>query len=162
MSLEKLTQNLEKLVFNHKNLNEIARKKTDIIVKGDFQALQLILKDENKHILLIQKLNNEMLNAGKSFLQENKILDETPTLATVIVHANEKDKPSLNQLKKDLEEQVVILQDQNRMNQELLEESLQFINMSLDLLMPDMESFNYSLANEDEKKEAHSIFDSKA
>lgn len=147
----------------HKSLNEVAKRKTEIIVKGDIQGLQTILNDENKHIKAIQQLNNLMLQAGESFLTQLGS-PEPLSLSVVIQHA-ENEKEILAQKKEQLEDQISLLRKQNTLNQELLEQSLQFVNLSLDMLMPDMDSFNYGRSDESDQemnKKTRSIFDSKA
>ncbi|MBU8881180.1 flagellar protein FlgN [Bacillus sp. FJAT-29790] len=164
MPLEKMMHTLEKTLVLHKSLNEIAKKKTDIIVKGDIESLQTILKDENKHIQVIKKLSLEVLKEGESFLLQNGILDP-PTLSAIIAYAEDIEKDRLIQLKRELDDQIAILQWQNHSNQELLQQSLQFVNLSLDLLIPDLDSLNYSRSDhnaQDTQQKSRSIFESKA
>lgn len=62
MSAEKLINTLNKMVSLHRSLLELAKQKTEIIKKGDIEALSSILKDENKHVMAISKLEEK----GKS------------------------------------------------------------------------------------------------
>lgn len=164
MSLDNLYGKLEKILKLHKSLNEIAKKKTDIIIKSDADALKLILKDENKHIQAIQKLSSELSDIGNAILDKDQN-SGAATISAIIEHAESHDKMELQKLKADLEEQVDALKRQNNLNQDLLEQSLQFVNLSLDLLIPDLDTFNYSSnneSNEDISQNKRSLFDSKA
>ena len=162
MSVEKLLDSLEKLIVLHRSLNKIAADKTKVIIDGNAETLQTILKDENKHIQGIQRLNNDVLKMAKVFLESKNSIIEVPTVSAVIDYVNEEDKITLKNFQKELQGQIDILSKQNKLNQELLDQSLHFINLSLDLLTPDMESINYNPASQNEQKEAFSIFDSKA
>lgn len=162
MSLEKMIRSLEKLIEHQEGLNNVAVEKTDIIIKNDLEALQTILKQENKHIQIIQKLEAEIFKLSKEILGENGTVEANPTLSAVIECVPDEQRECLHELKERLAVKVLTLQQRNQMNQDLLEQSLQFINLSLDLLIPDMDSFNYNPTVQDEQKETHSIFDSKA
>lgn len=164
MSLDNLYGKLEKILKLHKSLNEIAKRKTDIIIKSDADALKLILKDENKHIQAIQKLSSELSDIGNAILDSDEI-SGAATISAIIENAESHDKMKLQKVKADLEEQVDVLKRQNNLNQDLLEQSLQFVNLSLDLLIPDLDTFNYSSnneSNEDISQNKRSLFDSKA
>lgn len=162
MPLEKMIRSLEKLIEHQEGLNEIAVEKTDIIIRNDLEALQTILKQENKHIQIIQKLEAEIFKLCIEISEKNGTIDANFTLSTVIEYFPDEHQECLYELKERLAAQVLTLQQRNQMNQDLLEQSLQFINVSLDLLIPDMESFNYNPTVQDEQKEIHSLFDSKA
>lgn len=148
----------------HKSLYELAKRKTDIIIKSDVDALKHILKDENKHIQAIQKLSLELSDIGSAILDKDQN-SGAATISAIIENAGSHDKGMLHNLKADLEEQVDSLKRQNNLNQDLLEQSLQFVNLSLDLLIPDLDTFNYSSnneSNEDISQNKRSLFDSKA
>lgn len=139
----------------HHSLNKIAVTKTDIIVANDIVKLKEILADENKHIQAIQKTSQQLMEESKPF----------SGIHAVIENADEPNKTKLDSLKKELDEQIKKLKDRNSLNQELLQQSLDFVQLSLDMLLPDIESFNYS-SNEGEAPASNngtrSIFDSKA
>ena len=162
MPLEKMIRSLEKLIEHQEGLINVAVGKTDIIIRNDIEALQTILKQENKHIQIIQKLEAEIFKLGKEILEKTGYIDATQTLTAVIECVPEEKREYLHELKERLTAAALTLQQRNNLNQELLEQSLQFINLSLDLLLPDMDSFNYNPTVQDEQKETHSIFDSKA
>ncbi|MFO1444415.1 flagellar protein FlgN [Bacillus sp. Bva_UNVM-123] len=162
MPLEKMKRNLEKLIEHQKDLYKIAVEKTDIIIRNDIETLQTILKQENKHIQIIQKLEAEIFKLGKEISEKKGIIDANLTLSTMIEYFPNEQRECLYELKESLAAQLLSLQQRNQLNQDMLEQSLQFVNLSLDLLIPDMESFNYNPTVQDEQKEIHSLFDSKA
>lgn len=143
----------------------LAKQKTDIIKKGDIDSLQNLLKEENKHIQVIKKFEASLIQETSSFLQKNGLAIDQPSLINAIEIATQSEKEALLKGKIDLENQIKELSMQNQLNQQLLEQSLQFINVSLDLLQPDIDSYNYDRADngsQDNRQQNRSLFDSKA
>lgn len=159
MSFTNIIEPLEKLLKLQKSLLTVALQKTEIVKKGDLTAMQQILKDEQAHLSAIRSLENQVLSISKSTSQKAH-----PTLTDIIESADGQSKVELLRLQAEFSELVTTLSERNKLNQNLLEQSLQFINLSLDLLVPSIDSYNYgnqNLANEYEHPN-RSIFNSKA
>lgn len=164
MSAEIIIQHLLTLIKLHKSFNEIAKSKTQVMIEGDIEKLKGILSKENKHTQAIQTVSQQIVEESKRFLTAYQ-KKESSTISEVIQYAQSAEKEKLVELKHDLEQQIIELQNQNEINQELLQQSLDFVHQSLDILMPDIESLNYSSNEEnrsESRKEIKSIFDSKA
>lgn len=148
----------------HRSMLALAKNKTDIIKKGDISSLQVLLKDENKHIQVIKKLESNLIHETQSFLQKKGVNEEQLTLSKVIESSTDGEKEALEKEKVELEQAIEELRTHNQLNQELLEQSLQFVNISLDLLQPDIDSFNYEATDNtrSERQPNRSLFDSKA
>lgn len=140
MSTEPLVVVLEKLSKLHEHLYELAIKKTDIIKKGDMDGLQKMLKDEQNYIAAINTMEVERQKCAKQFLrtEENDI-----TISNCIDAAAGDLKEKLTSLQSEIVEIVVKLQQQNELNQALIFQSLQFVNMTLDMIQPRPESITY-------------------
>lgn len=85
------------------------------------------------------------------------------TISDCITYANGKEKQKLQQLKNDLEKEINELSNRNKLNQELLIQSLQFVNLSLDLFMPEIDAYNYERPGQTSQPygEGRSFFNSK-
>ncbi|MEC1770240.1 flagellar protein FlgN [Schinkia azotoformans] len=164
MSAEPLIQTLGKMLLLHKSLNQLAKQKTDIIKAGDTDALNDLLKEEKKHIQAIQRFEADRQKASEEFLAKFEQSDKSiTTLTEYIDFANPMEKQKLNQLKSELQTQIKALKDQNELNQQLIKQSLQFVNLSLDLLMPEIDTYNYERPGQAHPfNEGRSIFNSKA
>ncbi|MFB6468936.1 flagellar protein FlgN [Cytobacillus sp. Hz8] len=149
MSAEKLLSSMEKLYKLHKSLYEIAVKKTDVIKKGDMDALNQILKDEQKHVAAIQMFEKERQQAAASLVPEK----ENPTVTDCYVLIGEIEQFRLAELANNLSELVFELKEQNFLNQQLIHQSLQFVNVSLNLLNPQPDAINYGPPAGSQKKE---------
>ncbi|WP_017756449.1 flagellar protein FlgN [Calidifontibacillus oryziterrae] len=164
MSTERITKPLENLLLLHKSLYQLAKQKTEMIKTGDIEAIRSLIKDETRHIQAIKKFETEVMNNTKEYLEQKGYTSSEFTLNDCINLLNETDKTKLTQLKTALENQITELKFQNDLNQQMLEQSLQFVNLSLDIIMPDIDSFNYDRPGQNQQagQEGRSVFDSKA
>lgn len=159
-----IIQLLNDLTILYKNLNEMAKEKTEIVKNNDIEVLQKLIKVENKHIRDIRKLEGNLFKEAEAFLQGKGVSAEKATISMVIEKAEEDEKAILIQGKNTLENELYELKKQNDLNQQLLEQSLQFVEMSLDLLMPDIDAYNYDpsdITEQERERPNLSIFDSK-
>lgn len=158
MSAEALTATMEKLLKLHKSLYELAVKKTDIIKTGDMDGLNQMLKDEQAHIAAISRLENEREKAANSITP----MLESPTVSDCLNILTQPDRLKLEAITKELSELVYELKEQNFLNQQLVHHSLQFVNVSMNLLRPQPESMNYGPpAKKTSEKINPGIFNSK-
>ncbi|KEF40332.1 FlgN protein [Schinkia azotoformans MEV2011] len=164
MSAEPLIRTLGKMLLLHKSLNQLAKQKTDILKSGDTVALNNLLKEEKKHIQALQKVETERQQVSIAFLARKHANDFTnPTIVDCINFANTAEKIKLTQIKSELQQQIQILSNQNELNQQLLKQSLQFVNLSLDILKPEIDTYNYERPGQSfQYEEGRSIFNSKA
>lgn len=139
MSAEQLIGSLEKLIKLHKSLLDLSIKKTEVIKKGDMDALNQIMKDEQAHVSAIQNIEQTRGKAAKLIapsLENPSATDCLPFLQTEqqIVLQNKVDA---------LKDIVWKVKDQNYFNQQLLHQSMQFLNFSVRLIQPVQENINY-------------------
>ena len=157
MSAQPIITVLEKLVKLHKSLNQLAEKKTIIIKEGNTDALTALLIDEQKHVTAITQMEKEREQTVLAFMSGKKAnVDEVIEVAEPI------EADTLQRLKEELLNEIKKLKDQNELNQQLLVTSLQFVNLSLDLLRPQDRNYNYDKTNQEPPKQMKSMFDSKA
>ena len=161
MSAETLINNLTRQYQLHESLLKNAVKKTEVLKKGDVDSLQEIMREEQKLTTAITMMENERQTAAKAFLKKNG--DGQITIADCIAAANPEAAETLKALQEQLITVIERLQNQNELNKQLIYQSLQYVNMNLDLLQPEKETAAYG--RPDEKKQPKpnkSFFDSKA
>lgn len=147
---------LEKLLKLHKSLYQIAVEKTEVIKKGDLDALQTLLKNEQSHISAIQMVEKERGKMIAEMLPDHL----NPTLNDCIPFFESDEKAKVMTLQGELVDLLTELKSVNELNQQLLEQSLQFVSLNIDLLLPNNPT-NYSKEEVEEGPELH-LFDSKA
>lgn len=146
MSLVNILTVLEKLEKVHKSLLEKAYKKTEYVKIGNMDELNNMLKDEQSHVAAIQQLEQQRQMMVTDYLRAKGIaFTGTPTVAEVIEATdNFEEKQQLEAIKNRLLLVIDSLQKQNDLNQTLVFQSLQFVNLTLDLLRPRPNQINYS------------------
>jgi len=166
MSVQPIISILEKLEKMHRSLLELAHKKTELVKKGDMDGLDSIIKNEQSHVAAIEVLEKQRLQTVTDYLRAKGIaLVDFPTVAQVIEAApNEEERQKLNSLREALLLVIEELRKQNELNQQLVFQSLKFVNMSLDMMRPQPEQINYSgnQGNGQQNSVKKSMFDSQA
>ncbi|MBM7714187.1 flagellar protein FlgN [Siminovitchia sp. FSL H7-0308] len=152
---------LEKLHTLHEHLFDLAKKKTEVLKSGDVDSLQLILREEQKCTSAITVAENEREKAARIFLQEDT--DADVTLSACIQAAGNDERASLQALQENMSQVIGELHAQNELNKQLIQQTLQYVHLTLDLLQPQPESAIYERpAGKKQSKMAQSFFDSKA
>jgi flagellar biosynthesis/type III secretory pathway chaperone len=139
MSVESLISIMNKLIKLHKSLYELSVKKTDIVKKGDMDGLNLLLKDEQAHMAAINKVEQERLAMAKGLFPAVG----NPSLQEIADYAYPSEKAQLLQAKDELLSVISDIKARNELNQQLIHQSLQFINFSKSLVMPQEKEINY-------------------
>ncbi|MBP3950041.1 flagellar protein FlgN [Bacillus suaedae] len=164
MSLQAIVQLLERIDEIHHQLLTIAESKIEKIKSGDMPSIEALVREETK---LVRKLETtEVLRSRvvQTFLQEKGEATENATISDIKNYVTETEQQQLSKLQEAIIAQAVNLKTVNDLNQSLIEESLRFVNLSLDLMVPHKEDISYSPRHRDDKpfERGRSLFDSKA
>ncbi|BDH60789.1 hypothetical protein MTP04_09190 [Lysinibacillus sp. PLM2] len=166
MSVQSIITILERLEKLHKSLLELSYQKTEIVKKGDMAELDNMLKNEQSHVAAIETLEKQRQQVVSEYLNEKGIMQaDKQTIVDVIEFVeNEEERTQLQAVRNRLMLVVDDLRKQNELNQKLVFQSLQFVNMTLDLLRPKPDQINYSgkEARGDNAVQKKSYFDSQA
>lgn len=134
--------NLEKL---HNSLLKLAYDKTALIKNGDMEALDQLIKDEQAHLAAIAQMDKKrQVDVAKYLSDQGRFVSQNPSVSDVIEAAPEADKKQLEEARDRLLHTIHDLKWQNDLNQKLTYQSLQFVNLSLDMVRPRPEAVNYS------------------
>lgn len=136
MSTKAIIAVLADLIKLHKTFNELAEKKAEVVKKGDMPALDDLIKQETTLIKKLKNLEEDRLFVVKEYLQSKGWMLEGVTMEQLIESAPKEEQLILSRLQKGLLSEMKKLQEQNQLNQQLIEESLRFVNLSLDLVAP--------------------------
>jgi flagellar biosynthesis/type III secretory pathway chaperone len=158
MSTKNLISVMEKLLKLHQSLYELSAKKTDIVIKGDLDALNQIIKDEQAHISAISKLEGERQKVAGEILPGT----EKPTISDCMEAADGAEKEALGQLRTELMEIVSKIKDQNEVNQQMIHQALQFVQGTMNLVTPQQVEFNYGPQAGKTSGQTSGLFNSKA
>ena len=146
-----LMGNLERL---HRSLLKVAQEKTSVIKSNEVLELDALLKEEQSHLAAIVQLDGarEQLVHQLYAERSGKRVDNV-TISMLLDVLEGAEREQLEKSRDTLIEAVQDLKYQNDLNQQLTFQSLQFINLSLDMVRPapPSNSMNYS------KNEVHGI-----
>lgn len=146
MSIEMILSIMDKLEKMHKSLLELAYKKTEFITTGDMDGLDQLLKDEQSHVAAITQLEQQRQQAVTDYLKAKGIASAEHATVAQVMEVAEKpmEQLKLDEARKKMLIVIETLKHQNDLNQKMIFQSLQFVNMTLDMLRPQPDQINYS------------------
>jgi flagellar biosynthesis/type III secretory pathway chaperone len=152
METAQMTSLLERLLKSHEDLLALGERKTKVLKLGDMKALDVLLKEEDLQVKKLQMIEKERL-----------LKFANVTLGDILNQSEAPEKERLLHLQDQLVRTYDALKSRNELNQELLEQSLQYVNMSLSIVQPQSEPSTYSNSKKNPyTNHSSSLFDSKA
>lgn len=163
MTFEKVVQSLTKLVDTHQQLISLSEEKTEFIKAGKVEELQNKLLQERKLVLQLEQAEAERQKVISSWFEERGLTEEEKTITSMLAAIDDEEQQAeLAAVTTELTEAVTTLKRSEHLNRELLEQSMQFVQMSLHLLNPSLEQMNYGENKQNQPNRDQSMFDSKA
>lgn len=164
MTTDTITKSLSQLGKLHHSLLLVSEQKTEALKDGDITLIQKLLLQERKLVQAINQIEMQrQLEVGKWAVQHgmkqeqatiSNLLETIPDLA---------EKESLEKHYVSLADTIVRLKQQEQLNQQLMQQSLQFIELSIDMLDPSAKNLNYNQRPaEQTPSQPRSMFDSRA
>lgn len=161
--LQQLKQIINELIQIHESLLTVSKKKTDLVKLKQVDDLPPLLMDENKQLQLLEKAEQKRLQIVTPFFEKNNVAEDNRTVTTLLELINDtKVKAHLEKKFVTLTDLMVELKNQEQLNSELIQQSLQLIQLSLGMINPTMQNMNYGKQHIDNKPTSRSMFDSKA
>ena len=137
MSIQPLLETMNILQEAHEALLDLARDKTQVLVQNDINQLNLIVNKESKWVRTIAEADQQRLQLISSYLI-SRGYNPNPKITIsdlVKVIFKAEDKQALSQAQQKLLVTIKELKDSNTINQQLIEQSLSFINYTIDLVL---------------------------
>jgi len=162
LSTQHIINILKNLVKAQKGLLEISIQKTEEIKAGHVDQLQATLIKERKTLHNIEQIETKRIEAVNQWFVEYSLPLEQATITEMLENlTNEHDKSELEVVATDLTETILKLKQQEQINQALIQQSMQFVQLSLDVLSPSITNMNYS-GKKETSPIKRSMFDSQA
>lgn len=136
-SFEQLLDVMHSLDAAHHSMLDLAEQKKHALIRGDVEDLTRIVAKENKFIKQVGELDRQRVEAiGQYMIEKGYKPNPRVTVSdlTKIVFQAE-DKKRLMEAQKKLLGAIRKLREINQLNQQLIEQSLAFIDYSLDLMV---------------------------
>ncbi|MGG3449212.1 flagellar protein FlgN [Domibacillus aminovorans] len=144
-----LVDTLEKQLALHKSLLQLAQLKTDAVKKGDMDELNRIVREEQKHVGAI------------TILEKRRASESDETVSELLPSLPQEEQVRAEAVRDELIDVLSQLKEVNELNVQLVEQSLQFVHLQLDLLAP-ADSGTYAADGDNEGPASGPLFDSKA
>jgi flagellar biosynthesis/type III secretory pathway chaperone len=166
MAFTALMSNLEALHNEHLNLLSTSRDKQTAIVSDDVDGINRLTQRENKLIKAVEQLESERKLHLRSWIEGMKlpfdpdrisILEAEKFVVSVV------EKQALQHIREKLVNVTNDLRKQNENNQKLLQQALQYVNFSLDIITGSQENeMTYHPPEQAGTSRQYSLFDRKA
>lgn len=146
----------------HESLLSISEQKTTAIKDGNMENLQPLLVKERKHVQALEQVEaNRQTEVGNWFAEIDRQTGEQTITAMLALIEDKEEQKALADVTIQLTKAVTELKGQEQLNQSLIQQSLQFVEFSLNMMSPSIKNLNYGNKKETESVE-RSVFDSKA
>ncbi|HHZ16943.1 MAG TPA: flagellar protein FlgN [Peptococcaceae bacterium] len=132
-TINRLTEILSEQKKLYERLLELSRQKQKHLIKNNLGALEEIVAQEEGLVLQVSKLEEGRV-ACFSCLAGEYGLNAESTLLEFLQHVAEHHRAQLKKLHEDLSGVLLDLRQLNQENTALLEQSLQFVNFTMDVL----------------------------
>lgn len=157
-----ICKTLERLVILHEGLLSISKQKTIAMKDGNMESLQPLLVKERKHVQALEQAEVSRQAEVKNWFIENNLQTKEQTITAILDRLQETDQQqALADVTIQLTKAITELKRQEQLNQTLIQQSLQFVELSLNMMNPSIQNLNYGNKKET-GSEKRSIFDSKA
>jgi flagellar biosynthesis/type III secretory pathway chaperone len=166
MAFTTLMSNLEALHNEHLELLSTSRDKQIAIVNDDMDGINRLTQRENKLIKAVEQLESERKLHLRSWIERMKLpfnSDRITILEVEKLVVSVVEKQALQHIREKLVNVTNALRKQNENNQRLLQQALQYVNFSLDIITGGPEDeMTYHLPEQTGSVRQYSLFDRKA
>lgn len=166
MSVHTLIDLLEQLDTVHLHMLDLAAEKKKVIIANEVESLIKIMNQEAKLVKQIEILEQKRAASAQQYLRERGIKSELnlnlTELSRLVFDVEEKKR--LLAIQEKLSETLQKLKRANELNQKLIEQSLSFIDLSLDILVgrPNQDVTYHHPADRSGNVTRSGLFDSRA
>ncbi|MFD0714955.1 flagellar protein FlgN [Paenibacillus sp. GCM10027626] len=139
MSINEILEILEKQLEHYGSLLDLINQKRTILISNDVEQLNVFMKKERQQLQIAEALEQERIRlTNKYFLKCGIIRSRAGTISDMVrIVTNAEEKTKLLHYQKQLSSLLGEIRKVNELNQQLIAQSLQFIEYSIDLLIDD-------------------------
>ncbi len=158
--LDLLIHTLEEMIKIQKQLINCSERKKSVLIERKVEELNQIVQEEAKLVKQLGKLENERKQLTETTLQEHPSFRQF-----VETLPNDSTKRELSSLFETLQELTTDLQSKNKVNEQLLQDSMSFVQHMIDQVTHSKQRhFNYQspLSPQPSQTSSRGFFDTKA
>ncbi|WP_100010414.1 flagellar protein FlgN [Lentibacillus sediminis] len=162
MSIQAITRSLAELVEAHEALVNNSREKTAVLKEGSAEKLQTVLVKERQIIQAVENAEANRQKATAAWTAEHAPHLENATITDILELAEEDRQQELADVTAALTNKITELKQQEQLNRSLIDQSMQFVQLSLQTLQPSIQNLNYGKQKQEGTSSSRSLFDSRA
>lgn len=163
MSCEHVIQSIQKLVNYHEQLKKVSHDKTKIVKSGNMDGIHPILAKEKMLSQYIEKEEAIRMKSVEEWFMRRELPSEIDrTIINMLDRIQGNEQAVLEKMTTDLTYLIRDIKEQEHLNHGLIQQSLQFVHMSLHMLQPSIQQMNYGKQHTQTPHVKRSVFDSKA
>ncbi|GAA0472222.1 flagellar protein FlgN [Alkalibacillus silvisoli] len=165
MSIESIIEKLEKINQLNESLLELSKDKTERLKNNDLEVFNELLIKERKHVQAIDQLETKRVEETDAWFKANGLDHDEMTITTIIENIQDQDqKNRLETVYENLVYVLANLKQQEGLNRDLTQQSLQYVELTLDMLKPNYQKdLNYHKPKQQTNQSTErSVFDSRA
>src|SRR5699024_11134891 len=135
---------MEALITEHERMLNISNEKTELMKAGKIDALQKLLIQERKQTQAIRQLENKRVQAVDALFQEMGIENTDKTVTVLLEQMEEgQQKREMEPSVSRLIDYIVQIREVNKLNKELIQQSITFEQLHLEMWQPTLAKRNY-------------------
>ncbi|MCH1640514.1 MAG: flagellar protein FlgN [Paenibacillus sp.] len=166
MSIQPLIESMNQMDQLHTELLQVMGLKKQAILGRNYEEMVRILSRESKLVRAIEEQEMQLLSAAQTFLHSKGIKSQLELTVSEILRLvfDPEEKRMLDEARQKLSDRLIESKRANSLNQQLIQQSLSFIDFSLNLMIGgEDEGTTYSPPTvQDKRASARSMFDTKA
>ena len=166
MSIPVLFEVMEQMILHHDSLLELSEQKVPVLVGNKVEELNRIVHKEAQLVRQLVECENRRVEAVNHFLISKGFRPTANITMNEIIKLifHQEDKETAVRLQGELLSRMQKLKVLNEKNGQLIEQSLAFIEYSLDLVVgqPDDDTVYHNPANKASGSKRNSYFDTRA
>jgi len=145
----------------YKDILDISRRKTQIIVDGKVSKLDHLTKTEQQMVVTIGRLEEEREEVIRKIAVHTGVERERIDMDFLKNRLNERLRDKFSKVLEEISLTLDELKKLNDFNSELIKKSLEYINFSINLIADNSSRHIYSNGKGKDEKEGVSFFDQK-
>lgn len=161
--MQQLYDSMQQLIVLHESLVSLSHEKTKQIKQGDMDELAKLLMKERKQIQAITQAEAHRQKHVNEWILQTGSTETDQTMTSLLATIDQgEERNQLEAQMAQLIQAIIELREAEQLNQNLLEQSMQFVQLSLDMLQPSIQNLNYDGKQQVQESGKQSVFDSKA
>ncbi len=160
--INELISTMEDQLLCYDFLLGLSKEKTEIIVNNEIESLKKITESENEYIRKLQNLERKRMDIVRDIAYVSNLDENSLTVSSIITMI--KDKAGYDELLSvslKIRESVELLKESNDRNKVLINNSIDYIDYSINVIRTSVEKEPASFDLERGYIDNHSFFDAK-